>query len=68
MNDRTVAPGSLVTLPAAMTSQMTPDLYRAGSGEPLLLIHGFTDTWRAWTAVLGELAPFFEVIAPERTR
>lgn len=47
-----------------MTSQMTPDLYRAGSGEPLLLIHGFTDTWRAWTAVLGELVPFFEVIAP----
>lgn len=64
MNNRTVTPSAVVTLSAAMSPQMTPDLYRAGSGEPLLLIHGFTDTWRAWTAVLGELVPFFEVIAP----
>jgi pimeloyl-ACP methyl ester carboxylesterase len=45
-------------------SEITPALYRAGEGEPLVLIHGFTATWRCWLPVLGELVPRFEVIAP----
>lgn len=44
--------------------QITPALYRAGSGEPLLLLHGFTGTWRHWRPVLGELAARYEVVAP----
>ncbi|HEV7494667.1 alpha/beta hydrolase [Baekduia sp.] len=43
---------------------ISPALYRAGEGEPLVLIHGFTATWRCWLPVLGELVPRFEVIAP----
>src|SRR5215204_6415893 len=44
--------------------ELSPALYRAGEGEPLVLIHGFTATWRCWLPVLGLLAPRFEVIAP----
>jgi pimeloyl-ACP methyl ester carboxylesterase len=39
-------------------------LHRGGAGEPMLLLHGFTDTWRAWTAMLPELEPHHDVIAP----
>lgn len=39
-------------------------LYRQGTGEPLLLLHGFTGTWHHWRPVLGELAAHYEVIAP----
>ena len=45
-------------------AELSPALYRAGAGEPLVLIHGFTATWRCWLPVLGLLAPRFEVIAP----
>jgi pimeloyl-ACP methyl ester carboxylesterase len=45
-------------------SEITPALYRAGEGEPLVLIHGFTATWRCWLPLLAELVPHFEVIAP----
>ena len=38
--------------------------YRAGEGEPLVLLHGFTATWRCWIPVIAELVPRFEVIAP----
>jgi pimeloyl-ACP methyl ester carboxylesterase len=44
--------------------EISPALYRAGEGEPLVLIHGFTATWRCWLPVLSELVPRFEVIAP----
>src|SRR5580700_7112618 len=45
-------------------AEISPALYRAGSGEPLLLLHGFTGTWHHWRPVLGELAARYEVIAP----
>jgi pimeloyl-ACP methyl ester carboxylesterase len=44
--------------------EISPALYRAGEGEPLVLIHGFTATWRCWLPVLGDLVARFEVIAP----
>src|SRR3954467_9364613 len=47
-----------------MASEISPALYRAGEGEPLVLVHGFTATWRCWPPVLAELVPRFEVIAP----
>jgi pimeloyl-ACP methyl ester carboxylesterase len=37
--------------------------YRAGTGEPLVLLHGFTDTWRGWTPVLPALSARHEVYA-----
>jgi pimeloyl-ACP methyl ester carboxylesterase len=45
-------------------AELSHALYRAGTGEPLILIHGFTATWRCWLPVLGLLVPRFEVIAP----
>ncbi|MGO8905797.1 MAG: alpha/beta fold hydrolase [Solirubrobacteraceae bacterium] len=44
--------------------ELSPSLYRAGEGEPLLLLHGFTGTWLHWRPVLADLVPRFEVIAP----
>jgi pimeloyl-ACP methyl ester carboxylesterase len=44
--------------------EISPALYRAGEGEPLVLVHGFTATWRCWLPVIAELVPRFEVIAP----
>lgn len=39
-------------------------LYRAGEGEPVVLLHGFTGTWHHWRPVLADLVAQFEVIAP----
>ena len=39
-------------------------LYRAGSGEPVLLLHGFTGAWHHWRPLLGDLVARHEVIAP----
>lgn len=44
--------------------EISPALYRAGQGEPVVLLHGFTGTWRHWTPVLGELVARYDVIAP----
>jgi pimeloyl-ACP methyl ester carboxylesterase len=38
--------------------------FRGGAGEPLVLIHGFTATWRCWLPVIDRLVPRFDVIAP----
>ncbi len=46
-----------------MPSTFTP-LHRGGSGSPLVLLHGFTDTWRSWELVLPELERHHDVLAP----
>ena len=38
--------------------------HRGGSGTPLVLLHGFTDTWRTWDLVLPELERHHDVLAP----
>jgi pimeloyl-ACP methyl ester carboxylesterase len=38
-------------------------LYHDGAGEPLVLLHGFTDTWRAWKPILPALCAHHEVFA-----
>lgn len=45
-----------------MTTRFTP-FHRGGSGPPLVLIHGFTDTWRTWDLVIPQLERDFEVLA-----
>jgi pimeloyl-ACP methyl ester carboxylesterase len=45
-------------------SEISPSAYRAGSGEPVVLLHGFTAAWRIWHPVLADLVARFEVIAP----
>jgi pimeloyl-ACP methyl ester carboxylesterase len=42
----------------------SPARYRAGHGEPLVLVHGFTATWACWRPVLADLVPRFDVYAP----
>lgn len=44
--------------------EISPALYRAGSGEPVVLLHGFTATWHNWRPILGDLVARYEVIAP----
>ena len=44
--------------------EISPALFRAGDGEPVVLLHGFTGHWRHWKPVLGELVARYEVIAP----
>ncbi len=45
-------------------SEISPALYRAGSGEPVVLLHGFTAAWRIWHPILADLVARYEVIAP----
>ncbi len=45
-------------------AEMSSSLYRAGEGEPVVLLHGFTGHWRHWKPVLPDLVPRYEVIAP----
>jgi pimeloyl-ACP methyl ester carboxylesterase len=37
--------------------------HRGGSGPPLVLVHGFTDTWRTWELVLPALERRHDVLA-----
>jgi len=38
--------------------------HRGGAGPPLVLLHGFTDTWRTWELVLPRLERRHDVLAP----
>ncbi|MEH3052591.1 MAG: alpha/beta hydrolase [Patulibacter minatonensis] len=46
-----------------MATTFTPS-HRGGSGAPLVLLHGFTDTWRTWEPILPTLEQHFDVFAP----
>lgn len=43
---------------------MSEAFHLGGSGEPLVLLHGFTGTWQAWTPVLSMLERHHTVFAP----
>jgi pimeloyl-ACP methyl ester carboxylesterase len=48
---------------AVLNSSFTRS-HRGGSGEPLVCVHGFTDTWRTWELVLPRLERHHDVLAP----
>ena len=48
---------------AVAALELTPS-HRAGTGTPLLLLHGIGAIWRAWSPVLPYLEPHHEVIVP----
>jgi pimeloyl-ACP methyl ester carboxylesterase len=39
-------------------------VHRGGEGPPLVLVHGFTGSWRIWELVLPALERRHEVLAP----
>jgi pimeloyl-ACP methyl ester carboxylesterase len=45
-------------------AEISSALYRAGEGEPVVLLHGFTGHWRHWKPLLADLVARYEVIAP----
>lgn len=45
-------------------SEISSAMYRAGAGEPVVLLHGFTAAWRIWQPILADLVARYEVIAP----
>jgi pimeloyl-ACP methyl ester carboxylesterase len=47
-----------------MSTQAPLPSHRGGTGEPLLLIHGFSGTWRVWEPILPYLEPSYDVLAP----
>jgi pimeloyl-ACP methyl ester carboxylesterase len=46
-----------------VTPLFTP-AHRGGQGPPLVLLHGFLDTWRTWELVLPHLERRHDVLAP----
>lgn len=47
-----------------MTGRPDQHKFRGGSGEPLLLIHGATSSWKCWRDVIPQLTDRFDVLAP----
>lgn len=45
--------------------EVTLSVHRAGQGAPLILLHGFPQTHRAWALVAPALARQFDVIVPD---
>jgi pimeloyl-ACP methyl ester carboxylesterase len=38
--------------------------HRSGAGEPMVLLHGFTGSWRVWEPILPALSAVHDVYAP----
>jgi pimeloyl-ACP methyl ester carboxylesterase len=38
----------------------------AGSGEPVVLLHGFPEFWYSWRHQIAALAPHYRVIVPDQ--
>jgi pimeloyl-ACP methyl ester carboxylesterase len=44
---------------------VTLNYVRGGQGDPLVLLHGYPQTWYMWRKVMPELAKHYTVIAPD---
>ena len=65
---RTFRPGSPTRSPAATSTPASVRLHAVigGDGPPLLLVHGWPETWYAWRLVMPALARDFQVIAVDQ--
>jgi pimeloyl-ACP methyl ester carboxylesterase len=48
------------------TSDLRQHVVTGGDGPPLLLVHGWPQTWYAWRLMMPALARDFQVIAPDQ--
>jgi pimeloyl-ACP methyl ester carboxylesterase len=48
------------------TGGLRQHVVTGGEGPPLLLVHGWPQTWYAWRLVMPELARDFSVVAPDQ--
>ncbi len=55
--------GTAITACSTVPAVAGQPEHRGGAGTPLLALPGLTDTWRAWTPVLGALEARHEVPA-----
>ena len=49
----------------ARLRDLTMHFVTAGEGEPLVLLHGFPQTWYEWRELIPSLAKHYQVIAPD---
>jgi pimeloyl-ACP methyl ester carboxylesterase len=48
------------------TGDLRQHVVTGGDGPPLLLVHGWPQTWYAWRLIMPELARDFSVVAPDQ--
>ena len=48
------------------TGELRQHVVTGGDGPPLLLVHGWPETWYAWRLVMPALARDFTVVAPDQ--
>jgi pimeloyl-ACP methyl ester carboxylesterase len=56
---------SPITLRRIATNGIHANVATAGTGPPVVLLHGFPHTWQLWHEVIGPLATRHRVIAPD---
>lgn len=59
------AEGSLLTQHRVEVNGIRLYYQMAGSGEPIVLLHGFPETFHAWRKIIPALSAHFTVIAPD---
>lgn len=47
------------------TGEVTLNYIEVGEGDPLVLLHGFTSDWRAWSQEIGLLSNRWRVLVPD---
>ncbi|ANN18820.1 alpha/beta hydrolase [Amycolatopsis orientalis] len=58
-------PTSPIMLTRIATNGIEASVATAGTGPPVVLLHGFPHTWQLWREVIGPLAMRHRVIAPD---